>query len=407
MPAPSLTDQDVDEDIASDWNKILDGATADDLVADAEGRAAEGGTTGDPPDTDDDTGRQPTPPRDRRTGKFQPGTRQAEPTDDQNREPPAQQQRQAPPGQQQAPGEPPLTRTDGAPVDINKPPSSWRPTARAAWANLPEPVRAEIYKREGDYIRDRDQFRQDAETGRELGGILQPYRQLIEAERSTPQATMQDLLQTSAVLRTGSQQQKYQTMVNIANRFGIDLRDLAGRLAGARPGGQPGPQGQPNGQQPQAYRDPRVDQLLHSMQTQEQNRVQAETRAVENQALGWMNEADAQGNPLRPYAGDVVEDMVPLLPVIRAANPSWTHAQVMQDAYERAIWANPEIRKLLQEEAKKAAGATPADNLRRVNGARRAASVNVPRRGSTPAAGKPGTLEETITETARDLGLIN
>jgi hypothetical protein len=400
MPSPKLTDQDVDEDIASDWNKIIDGATADELVADAEGRAAEEGTTADPPESEPAA----TPTKDPLTGRFRSGTRTAgdrEPrADDPNRQAAPAQQRQAPAGQQQ-PGEQ-LVRTDGAPVDITKPPSSWRPTARSAWAALPEPVRAEIYKREGDYIRDRDQFREDATIGREINGILTPYRGMIEAERSTPAATMQDLLQTSAVLRTGSQVQKYQTMVNIANRFGINLRDLAGRLAG---GAQHASQGAPGAQQP-LLRDPRVDDLLRTLNTQEQNRVLAETRQTENQTLGWMNEVDAQGNPLRPYVGDVTDDIVALIPHVQAANPTWTHAQVMQNAYERAIWANPEIRALLQAEQVKAAGATPADNLRRVNGARRAASVNVPRRGSTPAPGKPGTMDETLTETARELGLI-
>ena len=155
------------------------------------------------------------------------------------------------------------------------------------------------------------------------------------------------------------------------------------------------------------YRDERVDRLLHMFNTQEQNRAIAETRATENQTLGWMNEVDAQGHPLRPYVGDVTDDIVALIPHVQAANPNWTHAQVMQNAYERAIWANPEIRALLQAEQAKAAGTPPADNLRRVNGARRAASVNVARRASTPAAGNPGTMDETLTETARELGLIN
>ena len=408
MPSPKLTDQDVDEDIASDWNKIIDGATADELVADAEGRAAEEGTTADPPQGEQtDAGAQAQDPR---TGRFLPGTRAAgdrePPADDPNRQAP---QRQAPAAQQQQPGaEPPLIRTDGAPVDITKPPSSWRPTARAAWAALPEPVRAEIYKREGDYIRDRDQFREDAQIGKAINDIVSPYRALIEGDRSTPGATIQDLLQTSAVLRTGSQVQKYQTMVNIANRFGIDLRDLAGRLAGGARGAPQGGQPQPGGQQqPAMYRDERVDRLLHMFNTQEQNRAIAETRATENQTLGWMNEVDAQGHPLRPYVGDVTDDIVALIPHVQAANPNWTHAQVMQNAYERAIWANPEIRALLQAEQAKAAGTPPADNLRRVNGARRAASVNVARRASTPAAGNPGTMDETLTETARELGLIN
>jgi hypothetical protein len=81
---------------------------------------------------------------------------------------------------------------------------------------------------------------------------------------------------------------------------------------------------------------------------------------------------------------------------------------VLQRAYEQAIWAHPEIRPiLLKEQTDKAEAERRAENPQRGNQAKRASSVNVPRRASTPSPGKPGTIEDTIRETARSLGFFS
>jgi hypothetical protein len=166
--------------------------------------------------------------------------------------------------------------------------------------------------------------------------------------------------------------------------------------------------GQQPGQQPvqqQPLQDPRVDQLLAQLNQERQQGAHREQQALEGTVTNWMNAQDAQGQPLRPYLGDVMNEMNALVPQIRQVNPSLNHDQVLQQAYETATWGNPEIRTLLLQ-AQGTGQVRVADNQNRVRDAKRAASVNVPRRASQPSAGKPGTLEETITNTARELGLI-
>lgn len=280
--------------------------------------------------------------------------------------------------------------------DVNRPPATWKPTARAEWAKLPEAVRAEIHRREGDFMSGQGQLLPDAKFGKDMRAVVDPFRMLIESEGGTPELAVQDLLRTAAILRTGTNAQKYQTIANVAQRFGVDLRAFS-----QAPGAQV--------QQPQEqYKDPRVDQLLQTMQSQEQQRVMNEHSQAQGLVSHWMNETDPQGQPKRPYVNDVISEMSVLIPQIRESNPTLSHAQALEQAYERAIWGNPEIRVLLQREQQTASEAQRrAENQQRVGEARRAASVNVPRRGSTPAAAKPGSLEETIAATARELGLVS
>jgi hypothetical protein len=282
--------------------------------------------------------------------------------------------------------------------DTNRAPSTWKPTERLAWDKIPPEARAAIHRREADFLAGQSQLLPDAQLGKSMRQVVEPYRMLIEAEGGTPERAVADLLRTAAVFRVGTPQQKYGAIAQIAQQYGIDLSVFSQQQ-------QPGQQLQ-HAQQ-QQFHDPRVDQLLANQQRQEAERTQREQVELENGVTRWMNETDAQGQPLRPYVGDVINEMYALLPQIKQANPALTTAQALEEGYQRAIWAHPEIRTILQQKAASDLEAQRrAENQTRVREAKRAASVNVPRRASLPTPAKPGTLEETIAATARELGLI-
>lgn len=396
MPLGPLSDSKVDAEMSADWRDILSRHSEDDDTpetpegapeAHAEGQAPPAESPSEeevetPPATAeerarDESGRFKKAPKTAKPDKVAPAQEAQQPSDEQQEVQPQQQQEAA--------------------RDIARAPSTWRPTARAEWAKLPESVRAEIHRRESDFMTGQHQLLPDARFGQNMRGVVEPFRMLIESEGATPELAVQDLLRTAAILRTGTVQQKYQTVANIAQRFGVNLAAFVPRQ------GQPGP----TLPQSQEYRDPRVDTLLQQMQTQEQQRAQREQRDAETLVSSWMNEADAQGQPLRPYVTDLINDMSLMIPQIKAANPHFSHTQALEAAYERASWANPEIRALLQQQQQTATDAQRrAENQQRTSVARRAASVNVPRRASTPAPAKPGSMDETLAATARELGLL-
>lgn len=277
--------------------------------------------------------------------------------------------------------------------DVNRAPSTWKPAIREEWAKLPPTVRAEIHRREADFQHGQAQLLPDARFGQQLRQVIDPYKMLIEADGGTPERAVSDLMRTAATLRIGTDQEKLNALIGIVKQYRIDLRPLLN--------------GQPAQQPQQEFRDPRVDQLLARQQADEQQRTVAQSRDLETAVTSFLNEVDATGNPKREYLGEVMNDMTALLPQIQAANPGMTHTQALEAAYDRAIWAHPEVRTVLQtRQQTELQQQRTADNQLRVRDAKRAASVNVPRRASIPSPSAPGKLEETIRDTARELGLF-
>jgi hypothetical protein len=387
----ALSDKDVDAEMAANWASILE------KHADPEPEAAPEA----PADAGDDAGAEvETIPVSREPdGKFKAKDDKAEKPVAAPKAKPATVAKTAAPApvdpaavQSEVPT-PELPSPAAAGRDVNRPPSTWKPAARAEFDKLPPTIKAEIHRREADFLNGQAQLRPDAEMGQRMRQVIEPYRMLIEAEGGTPDRAVADLLRTAAIFRTGSMDQKRQAVIDIVNQFGVQFP-------------QPGdaPQQQPAQNQ---FRDPRVDQLLHQQNLERQQAAQREQATMESTVNRWMNEVDAQGNPKREYLGDVINEMSALVPQIRQADPTLTHAQALDAAYDRAIWAHPEIRTLLaQKQQAEQEAQRRAENQKRVSDARKAGSVNVARRASTPSPGKPGTMDQTLNETARELGLI-
>lgn len=307
--------------------------------------------------------------------------------------------------------EAPLVTTTGQPIDINRAPASWKPAAKAAWAALPEQVRAEVYRRESDFLNGNKGLKDNADFGSRVKAEVEPYRMLIEAEGGTPEAAIRDTLRTAALFRVGTPQQKLQALFDLDQRFNAGLRQhfqqsVANEIA--RQTGQPQQYGymQPQNQMP--YQDPRVDQILSSLQAQERAKAQQE-EAVSNAATErFIAAKDASGHPAHPFVDNVLDDMIQRVSNIRRANPSINHEQVLQQAYEAACWADPEVRAVLIGQ-QQATAQTSADTLRKVEQAKQASRANMPKRGSVPTgrvtAAKLGTPEadSEMLETYREL----
>lgn len=295
-------------------------------------------------------------------------------------------------------------------IDINRAPSSWKPAAKAAWANLPPEVRQEIYRREGDFHHGNSAIKENADFGQKIRNLAQPYDMLIKAEGATHEAAFDDYLKSAAALRIGSPQQKLDLIKRLDAQFNCGLnadfqRAVQAEVQRITGGEAPAPQ--------PTYQDPRVDQLLQFQQQQEQQRAAAEERVTMDAANEFINAKDDKGQPLHMFVDNVMQDMIDRCPAIRRQNPALSHADVLNKAYEAAVWANPDTRAVLISQQQAQAN-QPEDNLRKVEQAKRATAVNVPKRGAIPAS-QPSThlvfgtaeSDESMRETFRTLTANN
>ena len=304
------------------------------------------------------------------------------------------------------PAEPPLKFGEVV-VDLARAPSSWKPAAKAIWNTLPESIRTEVYRRETDFSNSvlNGPMKQNSDFGQAVKTVIDPYRMLIEAEGGTPEKAIADTMKTAALFRVGTPQQKLQAIFQIDQQYcqGALNQLFQSKLneAISRATGQPV---QPS-QQPAQFQDPRVDQIMASLQQQERERVQqAETIAnsATDQFLASKNE---KGESLFPFVDNVLDDMTERVSILRRTNPAMPHNEILKQAYDAAVWANPETRAVLISQTQ--AGTTAAaQTAQKVATAKRAQTGTMPKRGAIPATEPAKSLDDSIRETGRELGMF-
>jgi len=215
-----------------------------------------------------------------------------------------------------------------------------------------------------------------ADFGQSLYREIMPFEAMIRAEGGTPESAVRTLFNTAYLLRTANPAQKQQLFVNLAQQYGVDLQGLA--------------QGQPQVDpvmQPIVSRMQALERELQESKWQQQQQLQAHDHR-ENAAANAEVEA-FRANPDNLYLDNVREHMAHLLET--------GYAKDLQDAYDKACWAHPEIRAQLQaKQAQEAEQKRQAEAKAKAAQARKAAGINVQSSPSTvtAAGAKKGLFED-------------
>ncbi len=203
---------------------------------------------------------------------------------------------------------------------------------------------------------------------------------MIRAAGTDAPRAVSTLLQVGAAIYFGTPQQKAQTLMALAVQAGIDLRQLGGHLA---------QNAQPQG----VSADPAFQQLqrqnaeLHAKMTAQERRAHD---AAYSSSLSLVQAFGA--DPKNRYFDNVQADMVALIE--RGA------AATLEQAYTIACNANPEIRSLIEAEARAAWEKEQRDaTTSRANDARRKGGINVRHSPSGNAPVKPkGSMRDTVAQ---------
>jgi hypothetical protein len=267
----------------------------------------------------------------------------------------------------------------GPKVQQDRAPQSWRPDVREHWAQLPEPVRAEIQRREGEHqrvLQDTAEARKGYEA---VMRVVQPYEAFIRAENSNPVQAIDNLMSTAARLRTGTAPEIAQMVAGIVSQFGIGrfgntfIEMLDGALAGQTP--QQDPQ--------QLALQQALDQRLAPLQSmfqQFQQAQQAQQQRVVQQAQSEVEQFLTRAE----FGNDVREEMADLIEAAQRRGQDMT----IQDAYKKACMLNDNVRAVLQQRAR----ANGAQQQTQAAQRARAAAVSVS--GSAPM----GALRQEPTD---------
>lgn len=254
--------------------------------------------------------------------------------------PPAEGQTKAP--DSTAPGKDGAPDT-GAPI---LPPATWGKEARVDWATLPRPVQAELERvqkgRDRLFQQERQRLAQVQQGYTQLDQVIGPRREALIAQGGVV-PTIARLFQLSdyAAQNPGAFIQW------MAKDRGIDLAQL---VAGTPPAPAVDPQFQTMQQKLDQLQGV-VMQLGGAMrgnaQTQETQAQTATLQAIQR----WAAEADADGQPKRPYFERLENHVNILLPQVYADNPGISGADALQAAYDQAVYAHPETRQAITQQA--------------------------------------------------------
>lgn len=219
-------------------------------------------------------------------------------------------------------------------------PASWKPEIREHWGSLPEPVRAEIARREVEVQRTLQETAEARKTAESIDRVISPYMSFIKAEGSNPLQAIDNMMSTAAKLRTGTAPELATMMAQLINQFGTGrfgnafIEQLDGALAGQAPRVDPQ---QAAIEQVLNQRLAPVQQMLSQFQQAQVYQQQQVAERAQNEVAQFISQAE--------FGDDVREDMADLLEAAQRKGQSLT----LQQAYEKACYLNDSVRKVMQQ----------------------------------------------------------
>lgn len=256
----------------------------------------------------------------------------------------------------------PAAAVPAKPADAGPKTPPGYPGGDAAWNALPAESRNWVKQREVQVERYIRSNAEAAKFGGSMWNAIKPFEPLIRAQGAHPAQVVAGALNMHYTLAQGTPQQKAAVIQGLAQQYGVSMDG--------------GYDGQSETTQPNAE----VQQLrqmlggvIHHLRGQEENHVRQQYAAAEN-FIGQF----ASGSQ-REYMNDqrVTNLMADLI--------ERGTAQSLDDAYDKAVYAFPDIRAVLLEK----------DAAQRATAARTAAG-SAPPRGGAPVAASMAPSNESI-----------
>ena len=195
------------------------------------------------------------------------------------------------------------------------------------WNQTPAELRQAIIEREAAFEKGAQTWKSKAEQADAILQQFQPYEWMLRNEGATPQTAIAPLLQTAAILRTGTPAQKAQSVAQVMSQFGIPIEHIQAVMG----------QGQSN------VLDPQYNQLAHEVQSLKQNLMQQE-QMQSQRAMTVIQQFAA--DPKNGHFAAVQDKMLALLqtPQLLGQDVQFmSEREKLQLAYDTAVRLDPQL----------------------------------------------------------------
>jgi hypothetical protein len=272
-------------------------------------------------------------------------------------------------------------------------PASWRPDVREHWGQLPEPVRAEIHRREVEVQRT---LQESAEARKNYDAVMRtvaPYEAFIRAEGSNPIQAIDNLMATAAKLRTGTAPELAQMVAGIVNQFGVGrfgngfIQALDAALVGETPAADP----------QAAAVEQVINQRLAPVQQMLTQFQQAQIAQQERAAQEAKREID-EFLERAEFGNDVAAEMADLMETAARRGQDLSLAE----AYKRACLMNDRVLSVLRARKQSQGAQVQTQAAQRAKAAAVSVSGAAPKGAlQQPATDVRSAIEAAIVQSAR------
>ncbi len=269
--------------------------------------------------------------------------------------------------------------TESEPEIVSTAPKSWPKEMHDHWGKMPKEAQDYWTVREKQMLDGLEQYKGDAGFARQIKETLTPYMATINSLGVDAPTAIRSLLNADHQLRVGSPSQKAQYFQHLAKQYGVDLGGMI------------------HENEPQS--DPRLTALQEELHNIKQVIQSGNQQQLDEQRNKIQNEVNSfASDPKHPYFYEVSDEIVALL----------KNGASLEDAYEKAVWANPVTRqKEMSRVQTEQQAALKAKAIAEAAEKKKAASVNLRNRDSQrtptgPRATMTG-LDSALRETMREI----
>jgi hypothetical protein len=273
-------------------------------------------------------------------------------------------------------------KTEAATTEALEAPTHWPAADREMFGKQTPEAKQFILNRhkamEADYTRKTQELAPVRRFKEQMDEIMGPYREAMAREGIDDAMAIKQLVAAHAYL----QRDPANAIQWLADKYGIDLK--AAGTAGTEAG-------QPSAELVAVKKE--LAELKNSLSAREKQEQDTQHQATLSQITQFAEAKDAQGQLKHPHFDDVAPDVAALIRAARAQGQTLT----LQDAYDRAVYANPQTRtKVLAAQDAQRKAKEEEERKAKLNAAKKAGTDVSGTGAATAVVANPNDLRATL-----------